>query len=440
MPAEIPDLADFGRFAALGVGLAFVLTAAVLPGLVVVLVRLLGPGRARGGGPAARLAACAVRLGRLPVKPVLAFFAGLSLIAALLAARVEQDSYLTEDLWEDSPYLADLHWFEARFAPPQVGEILAEPAAPGADWRDPRLRARLARLLDEVERIPGVGRTLSILDALADGLPEAALPLLAEPPLGLISRDGRTARVLVFVGDIGARAIRRYLDRVRALGARDPAIRLRPAGIQLLANHQVLTLIDEIELSFAAAFILISLLLTAVHRSLRLGLIGILPNLFPLLATLGFMGLAGIRLRIVVVVTFAISFGLAVDNTIHVLSRYRRERAAGAPAGESLARALSVVGAAVWTTSFLLLAGFATTLFSHFRATFDFGRLACLTILAALAGDLVLLPALLRRFAGGSGPDVGAEEEQREGEGRAAPNAPAELRGRDVPAGPQAHA
>ncbi len=401
---EIPDLRDFGLFASLGVGVAFFATVLFLPGILLLLLRVLGKEGIRAGR-SGRFGSLTRVVGTLPTRLVLVLFGLLVILSSALAFRVDQDSYLSEDLWEDDPYLQDQRWFEERFFPPVVGEILCEPLSAAASERplavlvSREFGARVRALRREVEAIPGIVRTLSYLDPLDDGLPPALLPLLAREPFSLLAKDGRSFRILVFMRDMGAKRTAAFLERIRALGSLDPSLRFRPVGIQVLANHQVTTLIDEVEESFLLAFGLISLLLAFVFGSPRFGLIGILPNIFPLILVLGFMGLSGIRLRIVVVITFAISFGLAVDNTIHILSRYRRELGEGLHPREALPRSLGIVGPAVWTTSILLLAGFAVTLFSSFRATFDFGRLACLTILGALAGDLCLLPALLRAFS-----------------------------------------
>jgi predicted RND superfamily exporter protein len=206
----------------------------------------------------------------------------------------------------------------------------------------------------------------------------------------------KSARVLFFMKDIGAVALDELFTKIRARSESLRDIDLRPTGLQVVANMQVSRLIEEVKVSFFFAFIVISVLMGIVFMSLRHGLIALVPNSFPLLATAAFMYVTGQHLRIVAVMTFAIAFGLAVDNTIHIFVRYRRELRRVGSVEEAVARALESVGDAVWTTSLLLLVGFCVLFFSGFKASFDFGVLACVTILAALIGDLMLLPALLR--------------------------------------------
>ncbi|HHI78710.1 MAG TPA: hypothetical protein ENK02_01880 [Planctomycetes bacterium] len=398
--AEIPDLRDFGTFACLGVGIAFFLTVVVLP----CLLTLLGTGRVDGGDRhplrlSSRIHAFFASLTdgflRLPSKPVLFGAFLVCAFSAFFASRVEENSFMSEDLWENSRVLQAVHWFENRFIGVSPGEILVVPKQ-GFSLKDPVLQKELRTFLDRVEDFPGVTRTLSFVDALEDGLPTSFLPILKKKPLALLGPRLLKARVLVFLRDVGSNQVDRYLAMVRSLGGKAKSFRARPVGLQVLANHQVTTLMSEVQDSFFFAFGLICILLVLVFRGLRFGLIGIVPNLFPLLITLGFMGVMGIRLRIVVVITFAISFGLAVDNTIHILSRFRKEIGGGKGVEEALQDSYRVVAQAVFLTSALLLLGFSLTLFSGFRATYDFGRLACVTILAALVGDLLILPALLR--------------------------------------------
>jgi predicted RND superfamily exporter protein len=397
--AEIPDLRDFGAFACLGVGIAFLLTVVFLPCLLTFFCgrpveKETGPNRVSSSVEKV-FGMLTDYLLRLPAKPVL-FGAGLlCLLAVFYASRVEENSFMSEDLWENSQILQSVGWFEDRFIGVSPGEILVVPKK-GHSLKDPLLQRELRHFLDEVEAFPGVTRTLSYVDALEDGMPSSYLPLLEREPLALLGPRLKKARVLVFLLDIGAKEVDRYQERVRLLGAEAQSFKASAVGLQVLANHQVTTLMSEVQESFFFAFVLICLLLILVFRGLRFGLIGILPNLFPLLIALGFMGVMGIRLRIVVVITFAISFGLAVDNTIHILSRFREERKVGKDVESALHDSLRVVAEAVFFTSALLLLGFSLTLFSGFRATYDFGRLACITILAALLGDLIILPALLR--------------------------------------------
>jgi predicted RND superfamily exporter protein len=107
------------------------------------------------------------------------------------------------------------------------------------------------------------------------------------------------------------------------------------------------------------------------------------------------MGFAGITVRSSIALIFAVALGLAVDDTIHVLTRYLRERRAGVVNEEAVRIAVRWTGRPVILTSLVLFCGFLTFLMSSFKATSEFGAISAVTIAAALVGDLLLLPAML---------------------------------------------
>ncbi len=130
-------------------------------------------------------------------------------------------------------------------------------------------------------------------------------------------------------------------------------------------------------------------------RSFRYALVSLLPNVFPLLCTAGFLVLSGRCLEMSSVIVFSISLGIAVDDTIHFLVCYQRERRHGAGAQEAIGATFRKVGAALVMTTVALIAGHTVVLFSGFPAIRKFGLLTAITIGTAPVGDLLLLPALL---------------------------------------------
>ena len=133
-------------------------------------------------------------------------------------------------------------------------------------------------------------------------------------------------------------------------------------------------------------------------RSVRLGLISILPNVIPLSLTLACMAMREIPLHASTAIVFTMSIGLAVDGTIHVLARYREEVASGARGDEALMAAMGGSGRAVVLGALTLLLGFVALSFATFVPIRRFAELSMVAIGTALPGELLLLPALLHRF------------------------------------------
>jgi predicted RND superfamily exporter protein len=136
------------------------------------------------------------------------------------------------------------------------------------------------------------------------------------------------------------------------------------------------------------------------------------PNVLPILVNFGIMGFAGIRLDFGTAYISSVVIGIAVDDTIHFLHRYRREYRTGRDHARTLRRTLGTTGRAITFTSITLLLGFAALLLSDFAPLRYFGLLVAVTMISCLVGDLLLLPALILRFRpsfieGHSGPAVG---------------------------------
>ncbi len=144
------------------------------------------------------------------------------------------------------------------------------------------------------------------------------------------------------------------------------------------------------------ALILISLLLAIALKSVKFGLISLLPNLFPAAIAFGiwgiFVGQVGLGLSVVMGVTL----GIIVDDTVHFLSKYIRARREKNLSSEDAVRySFASVGKALWVTTMVLVAGFSVMATSSFKVNADMGLLTAVTILVALIVDFFFLPPLL---------------------------------------------
>jgi predicted RND superfamily exporter protein len=147
--------------------------------------------------------------------------------------------------------------------------------------------------------------------------------------------------------------------------------------------------------SLGTALVLITLLISAFFRSVRLGIISIVPNVLPLLIPLGFMGLAGLPLDGPAVLVVAVALGICVDDTIHFFSKYYGARKKGADVESALRASFREVGTALSSTTAVLVLGFGTLMLSSFRPNLLIGQLAVLMIAIAWVADFLVTPALL---------------------------------------------
>ena len=159
------------------------------------------------------------------------------------------------------------------------------------------------------------------------------------------------------------------------------------ASSHLLTMGQIKSLTLSLGLIFAAMYIM--------FLSGKVGLIAILPNCFPILMNFGIMGWLGIPLSAPTSLIASIAIGLAVDDTIHYLYRYNREFKKDLDKDRALGDTLKNIGKPIIFTTLTISIGFFVLMFSHFKPTATFGFLMVITMLTALMGDLILLPALM---------------------------------------------
>lgn len=214
-----------------------------------------------------------------------------------------------------------------------------------------------------------------------------------------ITRDGRQARILLRVRDVGTRETLRVIDQLEAKLAElfppGEGVSYRLTGDAYLNAKSMSGFVWDLFSSLLNASVVIFLLIAVLFRSWRIGLIAILPNVTPLIVTLGYIGWRGYELNAGNVIVFAISLGIAVDDTIHFLARFREETQHGGSLGEIIRRTHMATGRAVVITSVMIVAGMSILLISDFVPTRRFGELTAITMAAALLGDLIVLPAWL---------------------------------------------
>ncbi len=156
---------------------------------------------------------------------------------------------------------------------------------------------------------------------------------------------------------------------------------------QLITRSQIKSLGLTMVIIFGIMFVL--------FLSMKVGLVAIATNLFPIVLNFGIMGICAIKLSVETNLIASIAIGLAVDDTIHYLVRYNREFKKDLDKDRALRETVMNVGVPIIFTTITISLGFCVLLFSHFQPTSVFGALIVLTMFAALTSDLILLPALM---------------------------------------------
>ena len=153
-------------------------------------------------------------------------------------------------------------------------------------------------------------------------------------------------------------------------------------------------LVQSLVNSLGIALLFISLIMVSMFRSKSIIFSSLITNIIPIFTILGILAWLNISIRPPTAMTFAVSLGIAVDDSLHFLLRYRRELNKGLNRNDAIKATIVNTGSALLITTTVLVGGFSVLLFSEFLPTYQFGLLAAMMIGTALTCDLTLLPAL----------------------------------------------
>ncbi len=283
-------------------------------------------------------------------------------------------------------------------------------------WFTPEKMARIAAVHDYLDGLPETGKVLSVLTLvrmaerlnggkhldgvelalLFDKMPERLKEMLVSP---YVSVEHNQVRINVRIRDSDPSLKRNeFLSRIRAdltgkLGYKPEQTHL--AGMLVLYNNMLQSLYGSqiVTMGFATLFLMGTFVV--LFRSLRTATIAIFPNILAVSCVLGVMGWLGIPLDMMTITIAAIGVGLADDDTIHYIHRFKHEVAATGNYRMALHLSHDSIGHAIYYTTVTLVIGFSILSMSNFIPTIYFGLLTVLAITVALLASLTLLPQLL---------------------------------------------
>lgn len=283
-------------------------------------------------------------------------------------------------------------------------------------WFTPEKIARIAAVHDYLDGLPEIGKVLSVvtlvkmieqangnkpldsveLALLFNQIPEKLSEMLVKPYVSVEHSQARlTVRVLDSNPDLKRNDL---LNKIRSdlsdkLGFKPDQGHL--SGTMVLYNNMLQSLYNSqiVTIGFAALFLMGTFVI--VFRSLRIAIIAIFPNILAVSCVLGVMGWLNIPLDMMTITIAAIGVGLADDDTIHYIHRFRHEVETSGSYITALNRSHDSIGHAIYYTTVTLVLGFSILSLSNFIPTIYFGLLTVLAIVVALLASLTLLPQLL---------------------------------------------
>ncbi|GAB2965205.1 hypothetical protein GCM10027048_38490 [Hymenobacter coalescens] len=432
--SHIRPIHNFGLYTGLAVLIAYALTFTLLPALLVLLPRpqqRFGAGRS-WDGPLTRL----LRLVLVRRRWILAG-AALLLVGGLTAAsRVRIESRLLDDLADDDPVQLDFRFFERQFAGVRPFELHLLPQGGRSVYDLAVLREteEIEHYLQQQYGLRFVASPVTVVKSVRKALNGGALeeyrlpaseaelqrllrrmrPFRRKPEFRALAvetgREGRLTGRMPDPGSVTVAGLNQGLQAFLRTHTDASVLRTRQTGSALLIDKNNQNLTRDMLVGIGVDVLMVTLIVLALFRSARMVPVVLIPNLLPIVVVGGVMGLCGVPMKVSTSIIFTIAFGIAVDDTIHFISKLRLMLGKEPTVKRAVSHTYRLAGKAVIVTSLILVGGFSTLLFSSFDGTFYVGLLIGLTLLFGVVAELTLLPILILLFY--KKPRVGKARQQ----------------------------
>lgn len=334
----------------------------------------------------------------------------VTLSCAAIASQLRPDERRSSFLPENSEATRALHQMDRALGGLEFSEVQIR-------WKSqvpsdsPEVLQVITQVDDLLKSEPLIGTSISLrslLDALPGDSPteeRASMIELLPPPLkrAFYKPEDQFATVTFRVLDIGIARYSAVFQRIESglqqIVGQHPQFSLHLTGSAIHRWRDLYRICVDLGSSLGSETFIIICILGVVFRSVRLGLIAMIPNIFPLVICATWMVFTDQPLEIVTVCSFTICLGIAVDDTIHFLTRFQEELPRSATRKQAIRATFEAVGTSMLMTTIVLVVGFATVTFSDMRDQRIFASMGVLTMLTAMIGDLLILPALLAVYA-----------------------------------------
>lgn len=417
---KMKPVQSFGVFTAVGVVLAFILAIAFITSIfVLVPVPKISYQRTYKIEWEEKLASLFNFLLKHRIK-VISIYLLISVLALFGASRVKFDYFLMQDLGKDHPLMVEGRYFE-QFGGIRPFEMAILPKNE-LKITDHEVMLEMEKIVAylssdmKVEQIVSPVYPIQYFNKTLRGDKKEYFKIpaskkryeylldnvmgsdLAKDLTELMDEERNIARIFGRMVDPGSMAMlerQAKLEEFFEANIDENLIQYQLTGTPVIIDKGGRQISRTIILGLLTAFALIALSMGILFRSVKMAFLSLVPNVFPILLTAGFIGFANIDLNMTTAIVFTIAFGIAVDDTIHFLSRYHQELKAGRSNFLAVRRTFISTGKAIVLTTIILLGGFVSLLFSDFQSTFYIGLFVSMTLIFALITDLSLLPLLL---------------------------------------------
>ena len=419
--SDIIPVRQFGMIAAVGLMITFFIAFTLVPAACCVLPAPKTGTRSKLDSLGTSRAL--VALGRFNVRRrwyVVAVSALVVVVSIVGITRIRAENNNFDYFKKSDPFLESIRYLDANFAGGNILDVIFNGTASGS-LKEPEAMRGMAAVQALAMKFPETGKAMSLTDLVrrmhramnADDPAFEVIPdtreLIAQYLLlftiaggegldSLVDSDYTSARTTFRMREMGSVRQSEIIDEVRAFLDAHPNPYYTAeitGGVELNASLVGYLITSQIE-SFVLAMVIILAMFVFLFRSVKVALVAMIPNIIPILLALGLMGWTDIPLNMVTVMVASIAIGIAVDDTIHYVARAQLEFRKAGDYDETMFRVLRSTGRAIVFTSVVITLGFSATLLSTFKPPIQFGIVAGTTMIAALFGDLIVLPVILR--------------------------------------------
>jgi predicted RND superfamily exporter protein len=417
--SNIVAVREFGLGSAVGVMVDFAISLVLMPTMLGWLKPESTPAPQETWlrGPMRWLASVTTRRART----ILAVSTAVTVVAIVGLSRLKVDTNHINFFARSHPLSQSADVIDHRLSGIYTFQIFLE--GPPEAMRQPDALLRMERLENELRNLPFVRKVVGLADyvkrvhrEIGDGAAEAPIPTdaslvaqelfvfsLADEGRAELERvaasDFSKSQITVKLASMSSDLVFEQIAEAERLAAQTfGGTEIKPTVTgsgRLFATLDHYLVTSQIS-SFATAFLAVFGVIFIVFRSWRFGLLAIIPNLFPVLAIFGVMGWLGISLNVATVMLASVALGVVDDDTIHFISRYRRETKEGKSTDEAISLATEHEGRASLTTAVINSLAFAVLSLSEYKPTAWFGTLLALTMMVAFLAEVFVLPATIK--------------------------------------------
>ncbi|AMQ57597.1 efflux RND transporter permease subunit [Algoriphagus sanaruensis] len=415
---SIPALKSFGLWTGLGVIVMYLALVVLTPGLLY-LFSISSPRNAVISKTDLQL-----RIGFQEIiqhrKPIAFSFLILSLAGIFLGSKVQINGFLLDNLPLNHPIQQDFAYFDQHFGGSNPLELYLEKGTSATNLLDFKVLLEIEKVEKKLSELIGGGDFVSPLgfvkilnQAQNQGNPKG----FRTPSQGqylrmrsyftsaldfqqpkVLSEDLQSGRISGRAPDFGSLKMGEIRQEFLAFVAKEinpNLLKVRWSGTAYLIDRGHESVSIQMIKGLGLAFVLVGLIAGVLFKSWKMALVLLIPNVIPLVWMFGLMWIMGIELKLTTAILFTVAFGIAVDDTIHFMSKLHLELRKGKSFHYAVKRTFMEAGKAMILTTVCLVSGFGLLIFSQFGVTHFTGLLISCSLIFALLADLLLLPVLL---------------------------------------------